>query len=203
MSQTFRNYEVIIIDDGSTDRSAAICDSYRNHTNVTVIHQENHGLPQTRQLGLEKAQGIYVIFMDADDWVDENHLLVRYECLKNGCIELLWSAYHDHRRELIIPPPTSVFSSSKERIKARYHNRITGYVWNKTYLRKFLKRNNIHFGSYNRGEDSFFNIQVYFYARYVAFDSHATYHYRYNPLSMSNKKTIHSQSSAGKRMQRI
>ena len=198
MCQTFRDYEVIIIDDGSTDRSAAICDDYGNRPNVTVIHQENHRIAQTRQLGLERAQGEYVIFMDADDWVDENHLEVRHDCLKASGTELLWSAYHNHKQESSYTAPPSKYksSTSAEIIIARYHNRITAFVWEKTYLRSFLECNKIHFGQYSHGEDNFFNIQVFYYAHHIAFDDHATYHYRYNLKSMSYNKTKESKIKA-------
>lgn len=192
MDQTFRDYEVIVIDDGSTDSSSSICDNYLSHNNVTIIHQENHGLPQTRQLGLERAQGEYINFIDADDWLDENHLEVRYKRLKDSGIEMLWSAYHNHKYESSYVDTPSLSISSPELLILRYQNKISSYVWNNTYQRKFLERNNIHFGRYTIGEDYFFITQVFYYVRHIAFDECATYHYRYNPQSLTNKRTKES-----------
>lgn len=74
-AQTFRDYEVVIVDDGSTDETAYIADTYaESKKNVSVIHQENKGLLLARRTGLKKAQGQYVVFLDADDCLHPNTL---------------------------------------------------------------------------------------------------------------------------------
>jgi glycosyltransferase involved in cell wall biosynthesis len=66
----FYSMEVILIDDGSTDNSPSLCDSYsQKHENIKVIHQENSGVSVARNRGIEKAQGKYIGFVDADDYV--------------------------------------------------------------------------------------------------------------------------------------
>ena len=75
LCQSFVNFELILVDDGSTDRSGAICDKYvGKDARIKVIHQPNAGLPTARKVGLENAKGEYVLYVDADDWVDPNHL---------------------------------------------------------------------------------------------------------------------------------
>ena len=70
INQTFGNFEVILVDDGSTDSSAAICDKYQKQdTRISVIHKENGGLSDARNIGLQKATGKYVIFVDSDDYI--------------------------------------------------------------------------------------------------------------------------------------
>lgn len=74
-AQTFRDYEVVIVDDGSTDETAYIADTYaESKKNVSVIHQENKGLLLARRAGVKKVQGQYVVFLDADDCLHPNTL---------------------------------------------------------------------------------------------------------------------------------
>ena len=122
MAQTFKDYELIIIDDGSTDGSATICDRYGDDDRVTVIHQENRGLPQSRQRGLDFAKGDYVVFVDGDDWAEQNHLETRYERLKDDGAEVLWSAAYNHCREDFYMPVPSDAMIREKLVRARFHN---------------------------------------------------------------------------------
>ena len=67
------NCELILVDDGSTDLSGEICDSFvQKYQNVTVVHQENKGLIQSRRIGIENSKGEYLIFIDSDDYIEKN-----------------------------------------------------------------------------------------------------------------------------------
>ena len=83
ISQTYQNYELILVDDGSKDDSSNICDEYaKNNENIVVIHKSNGGLSDARNAGINKATGDYVIFVDGDDFIKDN------ECLKYLVSEL-------------------------------------------------------------------------------------------------------------------
>ena len=70
LTQNFADMEIILVDDGSTDGSSALCDTYGNKKNITVIHQDNAGLSAARNTGLTVAKGRYVTFVDSDDYLD-------------------------------------------------------------------------------------------------------------------------------------
>ncbi len=95
LAQTYTDYELILVDDGSTDQSGELCDGYAaHHERVRVIHQQNKGLGGARNTGLEAALGQYLLFVDSDDYVDVDMLQLLSACLeKNPCDMLMF----DHR----------------------------------------------------------------------------------------------------------
>ncbi len=94
MQQSYRNYEVILIDDGSTDDSGYICDTYQKQDRVNVIHKANGGLSDARNTGLDIANGDYILFLDSDDyWNDPNFLKYIYVELKKNRPDILIYGY--------------------------------------------------------------------------------------------------------------
>ena len=75
LSQTMKDFELILVDDGSSDGSEKICDEYsKNNLNVISLHQKNKGVSAARNLGIEMASGDYIVFVDSDDWVESDYL---------------------------------------------------------------------------------------------------------------------------------
>lgn len=87
LSQTYKNMEIILVDDGSKDSSSAICDKYGEQDNrIKVYHKENGGLSSARNFGIEKAKGDWLYFIDSDDWIDINTInTLINSALKNDC----------------------------------------------------------------------------------------------------------------------
>lgn len=89
VNQKYKEYELILVDDGSSDNSAAICDSYADsYGNITVIHQTNQGPICARRNGVNAAKGEYITFVDADDWVDEN-IYIHFQEYMNKNVDLI------------------------------------------------------------------------------------------------------------------
>ena len=75
LDQSFLNFELILVDDGSPDNCPKICDDYsKKDTRIKVIHKENGGLLSARKAGLKAAKGNYIAYVDGDDWVDKFYL---------------------------------------------------------------------------------------------------------------------------------
>lgn len=84
LKQNYINYEILLIDDGSTDKSGIICDLYaEQYAQISVIHKSNGGLSDARNVGLDYAQGDYIMFVDSDDWIEYDALSNFVNCLVN------------------------------------------------------------------------------------------------------------------------
>ena len=89
VEQTYRNLEIILVDDGSTDNSGAICDRYaQKDSRVVVIHQKNGGLSKARNVGIDTATGKYISFIDSDDYVGSCYIETLYKEIKPNIINL-------------------------------------------------------------------------------------------------------------------
>ena len=93
--QTFRDFELLVVDDGSTDRTGQILDSIAGRDiRVTVYHRQNGGAPAARNYALDRARGKYVMFMDADDWVEPGMLEDMYAFAQENRLELAISGFY-------------------------------------------------------------------------------------------------------------
>ena len=100
LNQIYNNYEIILVNDGSVDRSGQLCDELRaKYENIRVIHKQHEGVAVARQTGLDAANGEYVIFTDSDDWVERDYLsaLIREAVAKNADMVIcdFYSEYGD------------------------------------------------------------------------------------------------------------
>ena len=95
--QTYKNLEIIIVDDGSPDNCGAICDEYAaNDERIQVIHKENGGLASARNTGIEYASGEWIAFVDSDDWckTDYYEQLMSHMC--KDPVDIFWAGGEDH-----------------------------------------------------------------------------------------------------------
>ena len=96
LKQTYKEIEIILLDDGSSDNSLSICkDLAEEDTRIRVFHHDNIGVAATRNKGLDYATGQYIYFLDSDDWIDQNTLFAMVSSLKNSCADLCICGFFD------------------------------------------------------------------------------------------------------------
>ena len=94
MEQTYCDWELILVDDGSNDRTGDICNEYAGKDNrIKVIHKENGGLVSARKSGLERATGEYIFYLDGDDWIKPDALEVLCTCAKRETVDIVIADY--------------------------------------------------------------------------------------------------------------
>lgn len=193
-SQTYKNYELILIDDGSSDGSPALCDEYAGkNQKIRVIHKENAGVCSARNLGIDLAKGDYVCFIDNDDIYDRRYLEIMVAILANQPIDIMKCG----RRNIRITPKLvetkkADFSFKENRgytinefVQEYYEIKQTGCfnsIWNGIYSVRFLRDNNIRFDEKVKhgNEDLIFNYTALEYepSIYVVKDVLYTHYYR-------------------------
>lgn len=186
LEQTFHDYELLLIDDGSTDTSGAICDEYAaRDARIRVFHKENGGICSARNFGLERANGRYLAFCDNDDRYLPNLLKDNYELADQYNADVvrfkrMRFSYVDGRKktEAYSPFPFNVFR--KEEIGKNFHALwLSGVgVWNGLYRRTLVEEHHIRFPIFMKfgGEDQYFNLCVYEYSRCVVMNPEVYYY---------------------------
>ncbi len=168
LCQSFQDFEIIAVDDGSLDLSGKILDSLaQKDSRLKVIHKQNEGVGKARNDGMRYAQGDYIYFMDIDDLLDIDFLkdvqkllsqhknpdllMFGFNVSDNEKLETVQIAdkYIEGRNEL-----SSCYT--QDFFKVRYGS---GFLWNKIYKRSIIEDNNITFGTYRVQEDELFNIE--------------------------------------------
>ena len=166
--QTYQNLEIILVDDGSTDGTRAICDQFaKSDERVVVIHQENQGLWAARNTGQRVAHGDYLMYVDGDDYLHLDAIKVMYEAInQNGGYDLaiINRKYTEQLDEDIEGKGDNTLTelSRKDLITNifTYQDRVIfAYQWNKLYRRDLVK--GIWCREYLRSQDVDFNLQVY------------------------------------------
>lgn len=187
LDQTYKDFELILVDDGSTDNSGLICDEFQKNDNrIVVIHQENVGAGFARNAGLDQATGEYIYFPDSDDYVETSLLEDNLEiALENQANMVVFGYYVEEMnsrgkikvtREL---PDLSVSRTKQDFRKSFrvFQNQDSNVLWNKLYKHLYLIENNCRFTDMNVGEDALFNHLVYRDIESVYFNQKVYYHY--------------------------
>ena len=195
LSQTFSNYEIILVDDGSSDGSEALCDQLeKEHENIRTIHQKNAGASAARNTGLSAASGEYVHFIDSDDLLSRHTV---YEELNKTVLdsenEIIF-----FRRERFIDGREGIDAIQPEyHVCGRFQGDVLGHVLkekyqltltcpvNKIFLRRFLIENDLFFRKGLEHEEDEWLPRVIATARTVWFDKGVCYSVRNHPDSMS------------------
>ena len=188
LAQTFREYECLLIDDGSTDSSSAICDEYAaKDSRFKAFHKPNGGLSDARNYGLAKSTGEYTIFFDPDDWVDEDCLKDMYAKAVEANADMVMCDYFNedsYCRQYSKQTPTSL--NHEDLLKDVLIGKIFGYTWNKLLKRDLYSHYQLEYPKGIYGcEDQYTICALLKHDIKIAYLPKAFYHYVYVSGSLS------------------
>ena len=180
LKQSFKNFEIIFLNDGSKDNSLNILKEYESkYSFIRVIDKQNEGVAVTRNKGILLAEGDYTMFMDNDDFVDSDYLETFYQAIHEKKLDLVIGGYKrvNHDNQIIFSQDIQQSEWSKYIIMA---------PWAKIYRTEFLKTNNLEFFDYGIGEDIIFNLAAYKTTDKIGLLDYKGYNWYYNNQSVSN-----------------
>lgn len=181
LTQTYSDFELILVDDGSPDRCGAICDSYADRDGrVQVIHQKNKGLSGARNSGVAVAKGEYICFVDSDDMVARDYIEVLLSCIRDTGADVVECGRIDVYDDMI---PSCQRGDKDERLYSAkdglkmliLNNGFSQTVWNKMYRKSALS--DVSFPEGKLHEDEFFTWKVVAGAKKVAVVKWPLYYY--------------------------
>jgi len=196
-TQTYQKLEIILINDGSTDNSLNICHELaQTDKRIKVINQKNRGVSYTRNQGINKATGEYLLFVDSDDFIDTNYINKMYQELKNNHYEIVISGmtFCDEKENII---KKELYKKENQELKL---DNIIDDVINTLYFcsacktiisKKLITNNNLQFNEeLSYGEDFSFSYQLLKRASKIGYLSDTGYYYRQNSTSLTHKTNI-------------
>lgn len=194
LMQTYYNIELLLIDDGSTDASLAICNEYADKDNrIKVFHQENSGVSVARNVGLDNATGKHVIFVDADDWVSPDSIHEMIVEKEKMSAQLLICEYEKCKDFFVIKERSKEITIRLDKNTA-YRKIINPYgfygsVWAKVFSLDLIREKNIRFDSnLTIGEDLWFVFQYMEYIESFCYNAKKVYYYYENQESALRRK---------------
>ena len=188
LNQTLKEIEIIIIDDGSKDKTSQICEELaRQNGNITYKKVKNGGCSAARNFGLSLVKGEYVAFLDSDDWIDENMYKDMFQFAKSESAEIVICGFNklNENGKLLSKVNVSTRDSKED-----YTDCTTEWFsspCNKIYKKDMIEKNNIKFLlDIYTGEDMFFNFMCFFFSKKVVSIDKPYYNYFMNSSSVSN-----------------
>lgn len=189
LAQTCRDFEILLIDDGSTDGSVAMCDAYaaQHPELIRVVHKQNGGLSSARNAGIDAAKGEYIVFPDPDDWVEQDYVekLLMYQSQYDA--DLVCTGYYVDTENGCTPAKQDgqpMIMTGKEARKALIlPPQMGGFAWNKLYRLDIIRENGLRFlDDVGTTEDLDFAYRYLVHCRSVCHvPSSCTYHYYQRP----------------------
>lgn len=198
INQTYKNIEILLINDGSSDKTQNIIENYKKYENIIIINKVNSGVSDTRNLGLQRASGDFVMFVDADDYIDSDYIekminvandydliISGYKEIKDNNIE-----YKSIYKKSIIKNKTIDITFPKK--KSDYFSTIEfNPCWKMLISMSLIKNNKINFNSdIKYGEDMLFSLFCYIFSKKTIYLLNFGYNYCINDYSAMNKMSL-------------
>lgn len=182
MGQTYRNLEILLIDDGATDKSREICDQYAKiDSRIRVIHKDNGGLSDVRNMGLAQAAGVYLMYVDGDDYVSENYVETAVSCAEKNHADVVIFDFEEieedtgrrDRWSMKLPRDTVLNARQMSKVLT-----VTPSSWNKLYRLEFFHNTGLTYPLGRNYEDLTMNPRLLANAaRIVYLQSEPLYYY--------------------------
>lgn len=196
LSQTEKDFELLLIDDGSTDKSGLICDEYALIDNrIRVFHKNNEGVSATRQFGIDQSRGKYSIHCDPDDWIEPDMLMIMLEKAESDNADIVFCDMmleYARMSKLCKQSPPSLDSKSLWNV---IYYPLSAGLCNKLIRMDSYSKYNVHFANeITYGEDLFIMLQLLRHPLRIAYIPKAFYHYDRHSNSKSLCKNFDSRS---------
>lgn len=197
LNQTYKNMEIILVDDGSPDNCPYICDNYaKKDSRIKVIHKINGGISDTRNEGLKRATGKWVTFIDSDDYIDKNMIDTLYKlAIENEAdISIIDFIKIDETSNIIqnkdCKNKTRIFNSKTAIIELFNDNSFGNYMWNKLYKKELFE--DIKFPIGKTMEDLAVMYQLFYKSKNIVYNNKQMYFYvqRKNSILHRREKSL-------------
>lgn len=202
MNQTYRNLDIILVDDGSTDGSGKLCEEFaEKDARIRVFHQKNSGVSTARNLGLEKAVGDFIGFVDSDDWVDEDMYSSLVNLAETNGADIAICGYYvnndaDPSVNLQAPPQTLSQETAIERCLDTNYYSMGASIWNKLFKKNIIQDHLLRFnGNLVIGEDMLFLCSAIMQSRTIMYAPAPKYHYAVHDAGAINM-TFHAKKAS-------
>lgn len=193
VNQTYKNIEIILVNDGSKDNSGKLCDELaETDPRISVIHKKNGGLSSARNAGMKVAKGKYIGFVDSDDWLDLKMYETLLDLLISNDADIAYADYFkasDDNAKIDFTGSPEVKCFNKDEGLDNFYNDISAQTivaWNKLYKRELF--DDIEYPNGKIHEDEGTTYKVFFKAKKTVYTNLPLYYYRYNPESITNSK---------------
>lgn len=190
LKQTYQHWELLLIDDGSPDKCGQICDEYsQKDRRIRVFHKANGGVSSARNFGLKKVCGEYIMFVDADDWIDDKTLEICMSEINPGNFDIIQFSYTQKECELGRQKMqnTKVYTLA-DLLK---QNQFSGAIWGNVIKSSIITKNNLRFDENLRlGEDQLFLCTCLKFAKKIKLIPNIFYLYYNNSLSATNNEKM-------------
>lgn len=203
LNQTFLDYELILVDDGSVDSCPQIIDNYvKQNKQIKVVHKENGGLVSARKAGTKKAKGEYIVCLDADDYLKPDHLKTISDEIENNHSDVICFTYTQKTRnkEIEIKPIYRIGYYSKQDIineiypsliQAKDTKHFNVNIWSKVYKKDLYTKVQMDVNEKCKiGEDGCVSIPCIYLANSLSIINNTSYVYRCNNDSMTSIKSV-------------
>ena len=189
INQSYKDWELILVDDGSKDNSRNICIELQNlDSRIRVISKENQGVSSTRNTALDNARGEYIAFIDSDDLVHKDYLKILLSSMEKSNGQLAVCGFKERKvssngqvedlSRVFCPKEIIAIEDMKDLIMDFGNSGLLNPLWNKLYSREIIEKNNIRFKEeVETGEDFIFNLQYFRKINNICFSKEELYYY--------------------------